>query len=147
MTPPRVTGRELRRVLKAQYALVGNTERIFRIWREEVAAHAERGRAPIVAPDTEQLLERVKNAEAIADEQRRRAELAELSEEAHQERWALEVDALRQHARNQPQYAAEIRRLQEQVLRLNVELHAARRLFAERAGAFGAVPSERAVDP
>jgi DNA repair ATPase RecN len=50
----------------------------------------------------------------------------------HQDRWATEVDQLRQAVKNQPKYAAEIRNLQEQVLRLTVELHAARRILADR---------------
>jgi len=128
---PRVTGRQLRRVLKDHYESVGNTERIFKIWREESAAHAEQGRAVPVPVDIQQLLARLAAAEATAEEQRRRAERAELREEAHQDRWALEIDTLRQQIRNQPNYAAEIRSLQDQVLRLTVQLHAARRRLAE----------------
>jgi hypothetical protein len=73
-------------------------------------------------------------AEAAATENRQRAERAELREQAHQDRWAAEVDQLRQAAKAQPKYAAEIRSLQEQVLRLTVELHAARRMLSDTTG-------------
>jgi hypothetical protein len=53
---------------------------------------------------------------------RARAERAELREEAHQAHWAMEVDRLREQLRAQPKYAAENRRLQDQVLRLSAEL-------------------------
>jgi hypothetical protein len=129
---PRVTGRQLRRILKEKYAAVGNTERVFKIWREEQLAHAEAGRAPSMPPDTARLLQDLSTARAAAEENRLRAERAELREQAHQDRWAAEIDKLRQHIRAQPNYAAEVRTLQDQVLRLTVELHATRRLLAER---------------
>lgn len=129
---PHVTGRELRRVLKHQYQAVGKTERVFRIWREEQTARAEAGRALPMTLDQRQLLERLTAAETAAEQNRLRAERAELREQAHQDRWAAEVDELRQVVKAQPKYAAELRALQERVLRLTVELHAARRLLAER---------------
>jgi hypothetical protein len=46
------------------------------------------------------------------------------------QRGTLERLCLRQTVKNQPKYAAEIRTLQEQVLRLTAELHAARRLLS-----------------
>jgi predicted phage-related endonuclease len=128
----RISGREVRRVLKERFESVGNTERIFKIWREEHLAHAEQSRAAPLAFDELQLLERVAVAEAAAAVNLQRAERAELRELAHQDRWAMEVDQLRQAVKNQPKFAAEIRSLQEQVLRLTVELHAARKLLAER---------------
>jgi hypothetical protein len=127
---PRVSGRELRRALKEKYQSVGNTERIFKIWREEQSAHAEEGRAVLIPGDQQPLLARLAAAEAAADTNRLRAERAELREQSHQDRWAAEIDQLRQTVKAQPKYAAEIRALQEQVLRLTVELHAARRLLA-----------------
>jgi|SRR5450631_548442 len=129
---PRVTGRELRQVLKQQYQAVGKTERVFRIWREEQTAQAEAGRAVPMTFDQQQILERLRAAETAAEQNRLRAERAELREQAHQDRWAAEVDQLRQAVKAQPKYAAELRALQEQVLRLTVELHAARRMLAER---------------
>ena len=50
---------------------------------------------------------------------------------AHQDRWGMEVDRLREQLRAAPKYAQEIRHLQEQVLRLSAELQAARTLAAE----------------
>jgi hypothetical protein len=77
------------------------------------------------------MAERLHAAETAAATASARAERAELREEAHQTRWAMEIDGLRQQLRAQPQYAAEIRRLQDQVMRLTVELHAARRQLAQ----------------
>ena len=124
----RITGRQLRRTLKEKFDASGKTERVFKIWREEVAAQAEEGRAPSLPPETVELLRRLTEAEAAATDNRLRAERAELRERTHQDRWAIEVDQVR----NQPNFAAEIRNLQDQVFRLTVELHAARRLLADR---------------
>jgi hypothetical protein len=123
----RLTGRRLRRELRERYGAVGQTARVFQIWREESAA----SQAPAVPPDVAQMAERLHAAETAAAENKARAERAELREEAHQTRWAMEIDGLRQQLRAQPQYAAEIRRLQDQVMRLTVELHAARRQLAQ----------------
>jgi Plasmid replication region DNA-binding N-term len=122
----RLTGRGLRRELRNRYGAVGQTARVFQIWREESAA----SQAPQVPADVAQMAERMHAAEAAAAAASARAERAELREEAHQTRWAMEIDGLRQQLRAQPQYAAEIRRLQDQVMRLTVELHAARRQLA-----------------
>ncbi len=122
----RLTGRGLRRELRDRYGAVGKTARVFQIWREESAAR----QTPELPADVAQLAERVKAAEMAAAEATARAERAELREEAHQTRWAMEIDGLRQQLRAQPQYAAELRRLQDQVIRLTVELHAARRALA-----------------
>jgi hypothetical protein len=127
----RITGRQLRLTLQEKFHASGKTERVFKIWREEVAAKEAEGRAPQVPPDTADLRRRLTDTEAAAESNRLRAERAELREQSHQERWAAEVDQLREQVRNQPQYAAEIRNLQEQVLRLTVELHAARRIIAD----------------
>jgi hypothetical protein len=138
---PRVSGRELRRVLKQKYQSVGNTERIFKIWREELSAQAEKGRAIPIPVDQQALLARLATAEAAAERNRLRAEHAELREEAHQDHWAMEIDRLRQIVKAQPKYTTEIRALQEQVLRLTVELHAARRLLAVHGA--GITPGDR----
>jgi hypothetical protein len=127
----RITGRQLRRALKDRFDASGKTERVFKIWREDVAAKEEEGRTPSLPPDTAELLRRLVEAETAATDNRLRAERAELREQAHQDHWALEIDHLRQSVKNQPKYAAEIRNLQEQVLRLTAELHAARRLLAD----------------
>ena len=120
----RLTGRGLRRELRTRYGAVGKTARVFEIWREESAAT----QAPKVPLDVAQLAERLKVAETAAAEFKARAERAELREEAHQSHWAMEIDRLREQLRAQPTYAAEIRKLQDQVMRLAVELHAARRM-------------------
>jgi hypothetical protein len=77
--------------------------------------------------DIATLAERLRAAESVAAEARARAERAEQREESHQSHWAMEVDRLREQLRAQPKYAAEIRGLQEQVFRLTIQLHAARR--------------------
>jgi hypothetical protein len=128
----RITGRQLRRALKEKFDASGKTERVFKIWREETAAREEEGRAPSLPLEHAELLRRLAETETFATENRLRAERAELREQAHQDRWAAEIDQLRQQVRNHPQYAAEIRSLQEQVLRLTVELHAARQIIATR---------------
>jgi hypothetical protein len=119
----RLTGRGLRRELQARYGAVGKTARVFQIWREEAAANRA---LPAVPPDVAQMAQRLREAETAAAEMRARAERAELREEAHQAHWALQIDQLREQLRAQPAYAAENRRLQDQVLRLSAELKAAR---------------------
>ena len=37
-----------------------------------------------------------------------RAELAELREQSHQDRWGMEIDRLREQLRAQPNYASEV---------------------------------------
>jgi hypothetical protein len=134
----RVSGRVLCAELRTRFGAVGKTERVFGIWREELAAKAERalsagpalgwavaGMAYLPA-NVAELERRVKMAEAAAAENLKRAELAEYREQAHQERWALEVDRLRQQVRAQEAGAAEVSRLQERVLQLSRELMALR---------------------
>jgi hypothetical protein len=127
----RVSGRALRRTLRERFGAAGKTERVFQIWREETAVKAEAAR-PQLPTDIAELQRRLLAAEQSAAETLARAERAELREQAHQERWALEIDRLRQEARAQPKYAAENRALQDRVLRLTVELHAARQLMVSK---------------
>lgn len=87
-TRARVSGRGLCAELRARFGAVGKTERVFAIWREEVARAA-------VPVEVAELKRRVAAAEALAAEHLARAERAELREEAHQEKWAAEVDRLR----------------------------------------------------
>jgi len=122
----RLSGRALRRELHSRYGAVGKTARVFQIWREEAAAN----RAPAVPPDVALMAQRLREAETTAAEMRARAERAELREEAHQAHWAVQIDQLREQLRAQPGYAAENRRLQDQVLRLSAELKAARSQLA-----------------
>jgi hypothetical protein len=128
-TGGRVSGRALRRTLRDRYGAAGKTDRVFQIWREESAITAEAAR-PRVPTDIAELQRRMIAAEQFAKETQARAERAELREQAHQDRWAMEVDQLRQEAKARPSYAAENRELQQRVLRLTAELHAARQLLA-----------------
>ncbi len=126
----RVSGRALRRELRARFGSVGKTARVFEIWREEAGTHA----LPIsrqAGGAGGEIEDRLAAAEAAAAENLARAERAEYREMAHQDRWGMEVDRLREQLRAAPKYAQEIRHLQEQVLRLSAELQAARTLAAE----------------
>jgi hypothetical protein len=122
----RVSGRGLRRELRRRFGAVGRTARVFQIWREESAL-------PVNASTEAELLQRLKDAEAAAAENQARAERAEYREEAHQAHWAVEIDRLREQLRSQPKYAAEIRALQDQVMRLSAELQAARAQLSRQA--------------
>ena len=126
----RVSGRAVRRALRDRFGAVGKTARVFQIWRQEVQAL---GAEPAAegATDGAQLQKKLLAAEAAAAEAQARAERAEFREQAHQDKWAMEIDGLREQLRAQPKYAAQIRALQEQVLRLTVELQAARKLAAD----------------
>lgn len=125
----RLSGRALCGELRTRFGAVGKTERVFAIWREEMTAKAEMeapANVPAIPADMVELERRVKVAEAAAAENLRRAELAEYREQAHQERWALEVDRLRQRLRAQETAEVEVRRLQDRVLELSRELMGAR---------------------
>jgi len=122
----KASGRGLRRELRRRFGAVGRTARVFQIWREESAP-------PANASTDAELLQRVRAAEAAAEDYRARAERAEYREEAHQTHWAVEVDRLREQLRASPKYAAEIRALQDQVMRLFAELQAARAQLARQA--------------
>ena len=122
------SGRALRRELLVRFGAVGKTERVFQIWREECAVKP--AAAPVGA--LSDMAERLRAAETAAAEALARAERAEMREEAHQSHWAMEIDRLREQLRAQPKYAAEIRKLTDQVLRLAVELQAARVQLAQQ---------------
>jgi hypothetical protein len=124
----RVSHRTLCKVLRERFGAAGKTARVSRIWREEAArltrSQLECARQPTVLLPTNVLVlqERMALAEASAEQLRSRAELAELREQSHQEHWALEIDRLREQIRAQPNYAREIQRLQNAVMRLTAEL-------------------------
>jgi exonuclease SbcC len=120
----KLSGRALRRELKRRFGAVGKTERVFRIWREE-CTRLQAAQAPGPS-DAEELAQRLAEAEARAEEMKVRAERAEYREDAHQERWAAEVDQLRQRLRANETSAAEVRRLQDRVLELSRELRGPR---------------------
>jgi len=120
-----VSGRRVCAELRTRFGAVGKTERVFGIWREEQAAKAERtalATVPSAPPDVVELERRLKAAEDAAAVNLKRAELAEIREQAHQEKWGMEVDRLRQRLRTQETTEAEIRRLQDRVLQLSREL-------------------------
>jgi hypothetical protein len=121
-----ISGRKLRRELADRYGFVGNTERVFQIWREETLDRALTAQSPPVPSEVAELQRRLKAAEDAAADNLARAERAEYREQAHQDHWALEVDRLRQEVKSRPDYVAQIRALNEQVLRLTAELLAAR---------------------
>ena len=127
----RVSGRAVRRAIREKYGACGETARVFRIWREETAVKT-RPAYPALPTDVAELQHQLAAADDAAIANKARAELAELRELSHQDRWALEIDQLRQEARAQPRYAAENRTLQDRVLRLTAELHAARQLLAAK---------------
>jgi hypothetical protein len=130
----RVSGRRLCAELRERFGAVGKTERVFQIWREEVGATAS---AEPVAPAAEvpvakelveiaELQRQLVAAETAAAENLARAERAELREQAHQDKWALEIDGLRQELLARKSNAAEVRALSDRVLQLSRELMAAR---------------------
>jgi hypothetical protein len=97
-----ISGRRLCAELRARFGAIGKTERVFRIWREEVSARARAAMAaemPALPTDVVELQRRLAAAEQSAAENLARAERAEYREEAHQEKWAMEVDRLRMEVR------------------------------------------------
>jgi hypothetical protein len=124
----RVSGRQLRAELRKRFGAVGKTARVFQIWREVVFPDVPLSTplSPALPVEVAELQGRMVVAEAAAAEMLARAERAEYREQAHQERWAAEVDSLRQSAGHQPTAAMTIRALQEQVFELSRELIAAR---------------------
>lgn len=90
-----LTGRQLRRELKSRHGAVGKTARVFELWREETEKlHSANARASLPT-EVAELQRRLAIAETAAAENLRRAELAELREQAHQEHWAMKIDELR----------------------------------------------------
>ncbi len=97
-----VSGRRLCVELRARFGAIGKTERVFRIWREEISAQGRAGMptdGPTLPAEVVELQRRLAAAEASAAENLARAERAELREEAHQEKWGMEVDRLRMEIR------------------------------------------------
>jgi hypothetical protein len=122
-----ISGRRLCRELRARFGAVGKATRVFKIWREELlAVTASALPAAKVPLELAELQRRLVLAEAAASENLARAERAEYREQAHQDKWAAEIDRLRQEARAQPAYVAEIRTLQSQVRKLSQELQSMR---------------------
>lgn len=133
-----VTHRALRHALRERFGAAGKTARVLKIWHEEAArmrAAARERETPADAAlpaDVLELQKRVREAEQSAAAFKARAELAELREQAHQDRWSLEIDRLRQELAAQPKYARDLRNLQDTVVRLTAELQLLRRLAAQQ---------------
>jgi hypothetical protein len=129
----RVSHRALRQVLRERFGAVGKTARVRKIWHEETGQRAAPPRsvdppsASVALPtDVVVLQAQLAQAQREAVQFKARAELAEVREQSHQDRWALEIDRLRQELRAQPNYQRELRTLQDTVMRLHVELAATR---------------------
>lgn len=113
----RVSGARVRRELAARFGARGGVSRIYRLL----------GEAPAVDPQEVAMLK--EDLERF----RQRAELAEQREDAHQLKWAREVDQLRQRVKALQAADAEARRWQEAYQRQAIELRAAEaRLERER---------------
>jgi hypothetical protein len=109
-----VSGRSLRRELRERFGAVGKTARVFQIWREEAFPQAQARVPPVTTPaateaatctasassnlpaDIADLQRRLATSDLAAAEHLARAERAEYREQAHQEKWAVEIDRLRQ---------------------------------------------------
>ena len=126
---PSVTGRALRRTLKTRYGAVGKTERVFRIWRELVQTAAIQS-GPALPTDVAELQRRLITAEEGATLANARAALAQLREQSHQDKWALEIDRLRLQLGSQPATLHQVRMLEDQVQRLKMDLMSARAMLA-----------------
>jgi predicted RNase H-like nuclease (RuvC/YqgF family) len=139
-----VSHRALRQVLRDRFGATGKTARVLKALRDESARLStakstdDRSNLPVLPADVRELQELLTKAEARAQEMKARAELAELREQSHQDRWGLEIDRLREQLRAQPNYAREVRALQNTVTRLTVELAALRgTMVASPAGQGG----------
>jgi hypothetical protein len=126
----------LRQVLLDRFGATGKTARVLKVLREESArllvskGNAERSNLPILPAEVRELQERLVKAESRAEEMKARAELAELREQSHQDRWGMEIDRLREQLRAQPNHARAVQTLQSTVTRLTVELAALRGVMA-----------------
>jgi hypothetical protein len=89
-TRRQVSGRALRRALRARYGAVGRTARVFQIWRDMTGGAARAMELPDYSREQLRAAEiRIRTAES-------RAALAEEREQAHQDKWAVEIHALRE---------------------------------------------------
>lgn len=110
----KVTGLAVRTELRRQFGMPGGVERIYRLIGETKAApHSEQHE---LQGDLVLLGQQL--AAAV-----QRAELAEHRERVHQEKWAMEIDLLRQQLRAAQIDARKLSDAQNQVLELRRELH------------------------
>jgi hypothetical protein len=133
----------LRQVLLDRFGATGKTARVLKVLREESArlsaakGNDDRSNLPVLPAEVRELQERLTKAEALAEEMKARAELAELREQSHQDRWGMEIDRLREQLRAQPNYAREVQTLKSTVTRLTVELAALRGVMAASPAGLG----------
>lgn len=130
--------RTLRQVLRERFGAVGKTARVRKIWHEETGHWAPPPRntdpptASVALPTEVVVLQaQLADAQREAAQFKARAELAEVREQAHQDRWALEIDRLRQELRAQPNDRRELRALQDTVMHLHGQLAATRSALSE----------------
>ncbi len=105
----RVSGARVRRELVLRFGARGGVSRIYRVLRE----------APAVAPAEVEALR------TELEQMRQRAERAEAREDAHQVKWAAEVDALRVRVRELEAQVAATHALQAAYERTAMALRAA----------------------
>jgi hypothetical protein len=91
-----VSGRGLREELRRRFGAVGKTARVFAIWREEVAAPANKEPMIDASAEWAEFKRRLAVAEEAAAANLKRAERAEFREQAHREQCALEIERLTQ---------------------------------------------------
>lgn len=110
----KLTGLAVRTELRRRFGMPGGVERIYRLIGETKAApHSE-------SQDLHSEIVLLKQQLAAAVQ---RAELAEHRERVHQEKWAMEIDLLRQQLHGAQIDARKLSDAQNQVLELRRELH------------------------
>jgi len=111
----KITGLAVRTELRRLYGMPGGVDRIYRLMSDvRPAVHAD---SPHEL-NTEITSLKQQLAEAV-----KRAELAEYREQVHQEKWAMEIDLLRQQLRSAQVDARQLSETQNQVLELRREVH------------------------
>jgi hypothetical protein len=108
----RVTGIAVRTELRRLFGTPGGVDRIYKLINYPPSTEIVGKSGDEVASLREQL--------ALAVQ---RAELAEHREQAHQEKWAMEIDQLRQQLRGAQIDSRKLSEAQNQVLELRRELH------------------------
>jgi len=111
----KVTGMAVRTELRRLFGTPGGVDRVYRLIGE---AHAT------VHPDHQNdLIAEIAMLQQQLQEMLKRAQLAEYREQAHQEKWAMEIDLLRQQLRSAQIDSRKLSEAQNQVLELRRELH------------------------
>jgi hypothetical protein len=111
----KITGLAVRTELRRLFGMPGGVDRIYRLIGEvQSGVHPEH---PHKLNDEIALLKQ-QLAEAV-----KRTELAEYREQAHQEKWAMEIDLLRQQLRAAQVDTRKLSEAQNQVLELRREVH------------------------